>query len=1061
MSVNCYKPLLVIFIFFLSVYNGFCQLPVTSGLKLHLDAASGYNSNGSLQSTWQDLSSSGNNMISGAGSREPTYINNVLSTGFAGVQFDGVDDYMINQTLNTTFSDTQATLVVVRIGGNIHATGVGGAYRCNISIADDSSYHEEMGIGSDWGLHHTYGGNWEDKTHPCYDSLPSTKPVIISTILGKQPTDIAYFLNGSQSSNSPFTQGSPLAYSVINRRIIIGGRFQGSTKTSYIAECFSGYLLEVLAYNRKLTVAEMVQVDTYLVHKYYSNPGFTLTGDTVCAGHQAHLTYTNPGGSSSASITYSDGTNTYTQTVQNGVPFVPANNPTVTTTYSMGAATLTACTQVRNPAFVNATIVIDPAPTISVSNDTNVCSATTILLHSTTNGTYNWYKPSTANPTSSSQSVSVVNSTTFYLEAILGNCRDTDSVKVTVLPLPIANAGNDTSLCVGTTIQLHGSGGLTYSWLPANAFVNPLIATPILTVANTGTYSLIVTNSYNCRDTDSVNIMATPRPIANAGNDTFVCINSQINLLGSGGGNYLWFPSANVSNPAISNPSILISGSTILNLEVTNSTGCKDTDQIAITVLPVNVNAGADTSGCLYGTVQLHGTGNGSFSWSPLSLFNNPLISNPIVTIKQDSTYTLTVTNAIGCKDSDKIHVSLYPNPVANAGPDTSICQNASIQLHGSGGNTFLWYPSAGLSNAFSSSPIATVTKNMTYYMVVKNVYGCADTDQVSISIIPITADAGRDTVVCKGSRIQLHGIGNGTYSWYPNLHLSNSNISDPIVFVSDSERYYLVVTNSAGCKDTDDVIIRLFSDPVFNISPHHADLCIGDSLQITASGADVYYWWPDSNSIALSDNVILVYPDTNMTYFVAVKDTTCGVTDTVGSEIIVRPLPKLILSKSNDISCSNAFAQLHVTGADKYVWSPELHIDNRHSPDPIVHPSNNIRYTVLGTTNYGCFDTAGISIDFKNEGNAVIIVPNAFTPNGDGKNDCFSIKANIELASFELHIFNRWGQEVFRATNINDCWDGTFHGEVTEIGNYYYYYKIKTKACGDIFNKGDLILIK
>jgi hypothetical protein len=292
----------------------FAQVPVTTGLRLHLDAASGFNDNGAAPATWNDLSSSGNNMVSGIATREPVYVANVMSTGFPGVQFDGTDDYMLNQTLNTTMSGTEGSLFAVRIGPNLRSGPTGTNYRAILSIADDSTFLNEMGLGSDWGLHHSSSGNWQHRTYDCFDSAPSNRPVIVSALLGTGLNDLDYQIYGSESSNSISQVGSPGAFTTVNRRITLGGRFHSNTKANYIAEPFDGYVLEVLVYNRKLTAAEEQQVNNYLINKYFGTATTgTLSGSTVCAGKQAYLTYTATSGPTSLTINYTDGINNFSK----------------------------------------------------------------------------------------------------------------------------------------------------------------------------------------------------------------------------------------------------------------------------------------------------------------------------------------------------------------------------------------------------------------------------------------------------------------------------------------------------------------------------------------------------------------------------------------------------------------------------------------------------------------------------------------------------------------------------------------------------------------------------
>ena len=89
----------------------------------------------------------------------------------------------------------------------------------------------------------------------------------------------------------------------------------------------------------------------------------------------------------------------------------------------------------------------------------------------------------------------------------------------------------------------------------------------------------------------------------------------------------------------------------------------------------------------------------------------------------------------------------------------------------------------------------------------------------------------------------------------------------------------------------------------------------------------------------------------------------------------------------------------------------------------------------------------------------ASIYIPNAFTPNGDGRNDCFSVLNTANFKDYYFAIYNRWGQRVFEADNPDDCWDGNLNNQRVESSTYYYFLKGETQ-CGKIFLKVDITVI-
>ena len=86
--------------------------------------------------------------------------------------------------------------------------------------------------------------------------------------------------------------------------------------------------------------------------------------------------------------------------------------------------------------------------------------------------------------------------------------------------------------------------------------------------------------------------------------------------------------------------------------------------------------------------------------------------------------------------------------------------------------------------------------------------------------------------------------------------------------------------------------------------------------------------------------------------------------------------------------------------------------------------------------------------------------MPNSFTPNGDGKNDCFGIKFWGVILQLEFFIYNRYGENVFYTSDPYQCWNGLYKSNKPLPGNYVYYIKAKT-TCGIVEKKGNVLLIR
>ncbi|MEJ7625770.1 MAG: gliding motility-associated C-terminal domain-containing protein [Ferruginibacter sp.] len=120
---------------------------------------------------------------------------------------------------------------------------------------------------------------------------------------------------------------------------------------------------------------------------------------------------------------------------------------------------------------------------------------------------------------------------------------------------------------------------------------------------------------------------------------------------------------------------------------------------------------------------------------------------------------------------------------------------------------------------------------------------------------------------------------------------------------------------------------------------------------------------------------------------------------------------------------------------------------------------SSTTKYVVIGANNNGCENSDSITV-VVNFGNDGIILPNSFSPNNDGLNDCFGIKYYRDVNNLAFIIFDRYGKIVFETINAAECWNGNFMGQKADPGNYVYYISGNT-SCGTVVKKGSLILIR
>ncbi len=398
------------------------------------------------------------------------------------------------------------------------------------------------------------------------------------------------------------------------------------------------------------------------------------------------------------------------------------------------------------------------------------------------------------------------------------------------------------------------------------------------------------------------------------------------------------------------------------------------------------------------------------------------------------------------------------------------ICDSTFLQFNDSSIslsplNYWLWDfgdPSSGGNNISSlQNPTHQFSGpgNYTVTLIVGNTQGAFDTviNNITVSASIHFANAGNDAFVCPGETIQLQASGGVSYNWQPLSSVSNPNISNPIASPNSTTIYTVTVTNINGCIDTDEIKITVLNNIPIVILPD-SSLCLGEILTLTASGGSDYIWSPSFGLNTTSGSTVNCNTSSTTTYTISYTDIN-GCPSKQTHTVLVYPYPLLNVSKSNDIECSKKSALLNVTGANNYSWTPSEDIFNPNSSVITVTPIKTITYFVTGETN-GCKSIDSIKLFVNGVLENSLFIPNVFSPNNDDLNDCLEIKANAPITKFEMQIYNRWGNRVFEFRGIDDCWDGSTNAARNDVGIYYYFAKF-TSNCGEVFKKGDILLVR
>jgi gliding motility-associated-like protein len=743
-----------------------------------------------------------------------------------------------------------------------------------------------------------------------------------------------------------------------------------------------------------------------------------------------------------------------------------SNPGTYTVTLTVG--NIKGCTAIKSQN----TIVVNPKPAASFTASPACVFSPDNFLYSGTGTITNYYwtfgngasstlqNPSTVYTTPGMKTVTLITVTQY-------GCRDTITQSVTLNPLPVVTISPTVRICPFTSTQLTVSGGVSYVWSPGASLSSSTISNPIASPVTPTTYYVTATNSLGCTNTDSVTINLFPVPQINAGPDTSVCLtganfHTSVQLNATGGVSYVWTPSTGLSNPNIANPVSMPPANQTYYVTGTDTNGCQNTDSMTVfdldprLVLIVN----PDTAMCDFDTLTLDvlRLGDSYYNWTPNIGISDPNSNSPFFYPQMTTSYIFTVQNYCFIK-SDTAIITIHPLPIVATEDIDSVCIGGSVTLHATGAASYVWRPDSTLSGINIADPVVTPTVMDTYYVTGTDTFGCKNKDSVLVYVfLPPAVGVGPDTAyICQGKPVQLSSAGGVDYLWRADSTLSALNISNPIATPKETTWYYVTIYNIHQCHSEDSIQIYV-ELPITAVAESPYDICINGFVDLSASGGLYYLWSPP---IGLSSTTVsnpISRADSSIVYTVKVSNDCFSSTATV--DVNVHPLPVVNAGDDTTIFRNTAATLSGTTNGTTYYWYPA---DNVLDPTSLSTPATPIytsMYYLYAATAFGCYnlDSVVITVDPY----TLLLVPTAFTPNGDGVNDVFRIVRYLNIATLEeFAVYDRWGEKVFSTDILTDGWNGTYKGHEEDMGVYVWYVKALTFDGQEIFKKGNVTLVR
>jgi len=441
--------------------------------------------------------------------------------------------------------------------------------------------------------------------------------------------------------------------------------------------------------------------------------------------------------------------------------------------------------------------------------------------------------------------------------------------------------------------------------------------------------------------------------------------------------------------------------------------------------------AGKDTTICLGQNVKLGGYDalGHTFSWTSNPVGFTSTIANPIVSPSVNTTYYVSVINPQGCITLDTVQVTVGgPAPVANAGPDASLCIGSSIQLGiaATGSNTYLWTSETGGFNSTLANPVITPAPGSTTYYLSVNSGTCIAKDTVLITVWNYpTANAGPDRSICAGTSITI-GTTNFNFNtlsnWTSNPPGFTSMAQTPVVNPAVTTSYFLQVTNTANCISRDTVVITVNPQPSMPVVSASGPLtfCSGGSVTLTSSVSPNYQWYKNGVQISGATNQTLVVIESG-DYKISTVIGLCPASSLLTTVTVHSSSLPTIIAGGPLSFCQGFTVILTSSVASNNQWFKDgVIINGATNQSLIVSASGN--YTVSTTT--GCTGTSlPTAVTVSTAANAPAITaggPTAFCQGG-----------NVILTS-SVSSNNQWYRD---AVAIGGATNATF--AATLAGNY------------------------
>jgi gliding motility-associated-like protein len=421
---------------------------------------------------------------------------------------------------------------------------------------------------------------------------------------------------------------------------------------------------------------------------------------------------------------------------------------------------------------------------------------------------------------------------------------------------------------------------------------------------------------------------------------------------------------------------------------------------------------------------------------------------------------------------------------VFEAGFDASACSGSAVVELGQppvGNLIYQWEPATNLSDITISNPevnFENLTNELTeidYVATVSNGI-CTIQDTVSVTIYPLPEpNLGPDLAICRWDEVDLFTGADGDHIWSPAFLFSDPNADLQALEIINDLAIGVQVTNEFGCVAADDMIISMLERPTGDFDVNPIEGCaplVVEVENLSDNSMPVEYFWTLSNgttSTDISPTFTFYAEGQHDISLLTVADNGCSSLQEATTFITVHPTPfASFYTVSEELSVLHSNLDVHNTslGGYEYNWSINGLLASTDFEPTLFLPEvpDQDYWICLETINeFGCSDSTCHPVHVVGE--FTLYAPNAFTPDQDGINEAFQVYvAGADMSTFELSIYNRWGEQLFISTNPNEPWYGNTFGGDYFVPNGVYVWQVRIQSLYSaelITERGTVTLIR